>query len=286
MSHIADVDLPERRSLLRDRLLAATAGQGWSDVVVHDSIGSTNAELLTDPRPWRVVTTDHQAAGRGRLARTWSAPPRSSIAVSASLPLPADHAVWGWVPLLVGTTVRAAVRDVTSVDVGLKWPNDVLARPAGGQGWRKLAGILCQTATTPGADPVVVVGIGLNVDQHADELPVDTATSLRECGAGSVDRVDLLARLLGGLAGLEPAWRAGDIAALRSAYRDACVTIGADVDVHLPDESVRRGVATAVDDDGRLVVQGPDGVVAHAVGDIVHVRPATVDSVASQDEVR
>ncbi|KNX37781.1 biotin--[acetyl-CoA-carboxylase] ligase [Luteipulveratus halotolerans] len=284
MSHIADVELPERRALQRDVLVAALAGQPWSDVVVHDSIGSTNAELLADPAPWRVVTTDHQAAGRGRLTRTWQAPPRSSIAVSASLPLPRDHADWGWVPLLVGTTVRAAVGDLAPVDVGLKWPNDVLARPSGSgeQPWRKLAGILCQTATPAGGAPVVVVGVGLNVDQKADELPVETATSLRLCGAGAVDRTALVARLLSGLVDLQRAWAAGDLQTLRSAYRDACVTLGRQVDVHLPDGTVRRGEATATDTDGRLVVRAADGEVAHAVGDIVHARPVADD----QGEVR
>ncbi|MDE9367009.1 biotin--[acetyl-CoA-carboxylase] ligase [Luteipulveratus sp. YIM 133132] len=272
MSRIGDAVTGPRRALMRDRIRAGLAAGPWSDLVVLDTVGSTNADLLRDPRPWRVVTADHQEQGRGRLARVWQAPPRSSIALSASLPLPADTSTWGWVPLLVGGVVRSTVRRAAGVDVGLKWPNDVLARSGSDAAWRKISGILCQTATHAGA-PVVVVGVGLNVDQTVAELPVDTATSLRACGAGDLAREELVVDLLSGLATLQQSWADPTrLAELCAAYVAHCVTLGQVVDVHLPGDQVRRGRATSLDDDGRLVVTGPDGVVAHAVGDIVHVR--------------
>jgi biotin-(acetyl-CoA carboxylase) ligase len=45
------------------------------------------------------------------------------------------------------------------------------------------------------------------------------------------------------------------------------------VQVHQPSGAVARGRAVAVDDAGRLVLDGTGGRVAHAAGDVVHVRP-------------
>ncbi|MEP7368855.1 MAG: biotin--[acetyl-CoA-carboxylase] ligase, partial [Dermatophilaceae bacterium] len=59
---------------------------------------------------------------------------------------------------------------------------------------------------------------------------------------------------------------------LRAAYRSFCLTIGLDVDLYQPDGSVAHGTAMAVDDSGRLVVQGPGSRTVHAAGDVTHVR--------------
>ena len=74
----------------------------------------------------------------------------------------------------------------------LKWPNDVLVD--GG----KICGVLCEMVTPAEAagDELVVVGAGANVDQHREELPVDTATSLRLCGVTGVRREDLVLAFL------------------------------------------------------------------------------------------
>src|SRR5699024_9223481 len=99
VNHFLDGELLRRR-------LASTA---WHDTTVVDEVDSTNAELLRDPEPWRVIVADHQSAARGRRDRTWEAPPGRGIALSAALPLPSDPSRWGWVPLLVGRAVVKAV---------------------------------------------------------------------------------------------------------------------------------------------------------------------------------
>jgi BirA family biotin operon repressor/biotin-[acetyl-CoA-carboxylase] ligase len=103
---------------------------------------------------------------------------------------------------------------------------------------------------------------------------VETATSLGLCGAGRVRREDVIAAYLGALAELHHAWSEGGAAleGQRAAYRTWCLTIGLEVDVHQPGGRVVRGIATGVDDAGRLVVQAGGSSTAHAAGDVVHVR--------------
>ena len=262
-TNLGDVSHFLDRSEINDRLHDSP----WHDVDVSPQVASTNDELMRDPQPWRALVTDNQVAGRGRLDRSWEAPAGTSIALSATMPLPRDATRWGWVPLLVGLAVRRAVRDLTGASVGLKWPNDVLLRADARAPWAKLAGILCQASG--GADPSVVVGIGINVHQDTEDLPVDTATSLHLAGY-DVRCEDLIVGVLRALAKVQEEWNGADE---DDAYRAACVTIGQQVRVELSGDESVTGDALDIDEMGRLVIDTPDGPVPHAVGDVIHIRP-------------
>ncbi|MEO5982900.1 MAG: biotin--[acetyl-CoA-carboxylase] ligase [Pedococcus sp.] len=257
-----------REPLQREALHAAlvTSGSPWLDVDVHPELGSTNAEAARLARPFHVVVTDHQQAGRGRLGRSWETPPHTSVTLSVLLPAPDSGR--GWMPLAAGLAVRDALREVTGLESGLKWPNDVLL-PTDGE--RKVCGILCELQ--PGG---IVVGLGVNVDQERDELPVETATSLRLAGAPDVSHEDLVVALLGHLARWHASLTGGlqARALLHAAYRSACLTIGREVELHIAGGDVRRAQATGVDEEGRLVVASGSTEYSVAAGDVVHVRPA------------
>jgi BirA family biotin operon repressor/biotin-[acetyl-CoA-carboxylase] ligase len=230
-------------------------------VEVFDRLGSTNDEVRDHPRAWRVVVAEQQDAGRGRLGRAWTTTPGTALAVSVLVPPPASGA--SWVPLLAGLAVHRAVEEVAHVVTALKWPNDVLV-PADED--RKLGGLLCEWT-----EAGVVVGLGLNVDTPRADLPLDTATSLRAAGAPGVDRASLLTAYLVHLARvLEQDTGPGGPA--QTAYVAACATVGRAVEVHEPGGSVRTGVATGVDDAGRLTVRSDQGGYAVSAGDVVHVR--------------
>lgn len=247
---------------------------GWSTVRVLERCGSTNAVLAADTAAWDVLTTDHQVSGRGRLTRAWETPALAAVALSAAVPVP-DHRMpdAGWLPLVTGVAVREALAD-HGLATALKWPNDVLVLGGPGEDDRKLCGILCEVATARDGGRVVVVGLGINVDQDRDELPVPQATSMALEGVPDVDREALVVSVLDHLAVRARAWVAGGLAQARNVedYRAACATIGRRVDIHLPDGRIEHGEAVRVDADGRLVVAGPGGERAHAAGDVVHAR--------------
>jgi BirA family biotin operon repressor/biotin-[acetyl-CoA-carboxylase] ligase len=242
-------------------------------VEVLDSVTSTNEVAAERARAGAaeglVVVAEHQTAGRGRLDRSWQAPPRSSAIFSLVLRPVVPLAQWPWLPLLTGYTVAKALR-AEGYDAGVKWPNDVLI------GDRKTAGILVERIDTPDG-AAAVVGVGLNVSLTPDELPVPTGTSLAIASGEEPDRTALLVTLLRSLQEAYDAWQAGGEAAtahLRASYATACVTVGRDVRVELPGGALLTGRATGVDPGGRLVVSGPDGEVVVGAGDVVHVRAA------------
>ncbi|MFI1915275.1 biotin--[acetyl-CoA-carboxylase] ligase [Nocardia sp. NPDC020380] len=256
------------RAPLEVERLRREAGPFFTEIDVVESTGSTNADLAAraaDSTADRVVLiAEAQERGRGRHERVWVSPPRAQLAMSLLVRVRGiDPAVMGWLPLLTGIAAVDAVRATAGVKAVLKWPNDVLVDG------RKLAGILAEVAAV-GADPAVVVGIGLNVSLTEAELPVPHATSLSLCGVPEADRTALAAAILREFAGRFTAWEAAgwDIADLAAAYRDRCSTIGAQVRAELPGGEILTGIATGIDEHGRLLV----GDRAVSAGDVTHLR--------------
>jgi BirA family transcriptional regulator, biotin operon repressor / biotin---[acetyl-CoA-carboxylase] ligase len=262
------------------------AGSVWREVRVVTETGSTNADLLAVAREGAregvVLVAEAQTAGRGRMGRRWTSPPRAGLTFSVLLrPYGVPAALLGWVPLLTGAAVAAAVKAVAAVDTSLKWPNDVLARGA------KLGGILAERSGS-----AVVAGIGVNVYQRQAELPGDGATSLLlETSAisaaaaeaeGVVTGPDLRARalvaVLTALSDRYLAWRdqfsPGDAEAsgLRQEYLGLCATLGREVTVTLPGGKGVTGTAEGVDWAGRLEVRTASATVPVSAGDVAHLR--------------
>lgn len=261
-----------RRGLVRERGL-------YRDIEVVQRTGSTNSDLAAraaagEAEEGAVLIAEEQTAGRGRLDRRWTAPPRSGLFFSVLLkPAGVPVARWGWLPLLTGVAVATGLARAAGVDTALKWPNDLLVTVDGQE--RKAGGILAERAGEDG----VVVGVGVNVSLRADELPVPQAGSLALAGAVGTDRDPLLRAVLRSLEDWYGQWRAasGDPAAggLLETYTAGCATLGRVVRAELPGDRAVVGEAVALDGDGRLIIATEDGVQEPVgAGDIVHLRPA------------
>ncbi|MEV6259625.1 biotin--[acetyl-CoA-carboxylase] ligase [Streptomyces sp. NPDC051784] len=271
----SDLDRPPldtaalRRGLLRPDGL-------WTSLDVVEATGSTNSDLAARAAAdglaeGAVLIAEEQTAGRGRLDRTWTAPPRSGLFFSVYL-TPGDVPVhrWGWLPLLAGVAAATGLAQSAGVDMALKWPNDLLVTIGGTE--RKTGGILAERAGKG-----VVVGIGLNVSLRAAELPAPHAGSLALAGAVSTDRETLLRAVLRSLEQWYGQWReaGGDAAesGLQAAYAAGCATLDRTVRAELPGDRSVVGEAVAIDGDGRLVLSTGDGLQEPvAAGDIVHLR--------------
>lgn len=259
----------------------------WQVVDVVAETASTNADVAALARRGQgegyVLIADQQTAGRGRLDRVWVTPPRAALAISVLLrPSPAV-ARWSWLGQLAGLAVVDALTTTCGLPARLKWPNDVLVPDRGdprhGE-FRKVCGILAEAVSPagPGMPGAVVIGVGINVSQTPEELPVPTATSLVTAGSATRDRDTIARAYLRALATRYAAWlaAAGNArdSGIAATYRQACMTIGQDVRVLMPGAADLVGHAEGVDDDGRLLVRRAGGdLVALAAGDVVHVRP-------------
>jgi BirA family transcriptional regulator, biotin operon repressor / biotin---[acetyl-CoA-carboxylase] ligase len=281
-SPYTDLDRPPLSARSLERALVTPDGL-WTRIDVRAETASTNADAAIAAEHGEaegfVVVAEEQTAGRGRRDRQWTSPPRAGLTVSVLLrpglarperdwpALPAG--AFGWLPLMAGVALMEAVQRIAEVDAALKWPNDLLVNDG------KCAGILAEVS-----GDAVVIGVGLNVTTRADELPETTglpATSLKVAGAVAPDRDPLLRALLRGFAGWYGGWRevGGDaeLSGLLGAYRRGCATLGREVRVLLPGGGELRGEATAVDNDGQLVIRSADDVTHRvSAGDVLHVR--------------
>jgi BirA family transcriptional regulator, biotin operon repressor / biotin---[acetyl-CoA-carboxylase] ligase len=287
-SPYTDLDRPPLSERRLQRALVTPYGP-WRRLVLKAQTGSTNADAVAAAASGEpdglVIVAEQQTAGRGRLGRTWISPARAGLATSVLLRPgqgdpdrgwpPAPAIAYGWLPLMAGIALVAALDRLADVDATLKWPNDLLV------GGAKCGGILAELV--PAADatpPAAVVGIGLNVTLRRDELPETPtglpATSLQLAGAEATDRDPLLRALLRELFLWYDRWRVagGDpqVCGLRDAYLRSCATVGHEVRVLLPSGDDVTGTAVTVDADGRLVVRSGGRERAVAAGDVVHLR--------------
>lgn len=225
-----------------------------------------------------VVLADEQTAGRGRLDRRWETPPDRALLMSivvAGSHLPERPAQ---LPMIAGLAVLEAVMQADSVrysgqTVGLrlKWPNDLVAMLPNGP--VKLAGLLAESSLDNQGIRYAVLGIGVNVNQRAEELPVPRAgglppASLYTLFGREFAREEVLIALCHSLSALLAARNRPTAEEIHTRWQAALINLGRSVVVHSGDGEW-RGRAVGTDIDGSLLVEDETGRrMAVAAGDV------------------
>jgi BirA family biotin operon repressor/biotin-[acetyl-CoA-carboxylase] ligase len=190
-------DLPDLLLIreIRDGLATRVLGRGEARYDLRtDSTNRLAKELAAQGAPeGTLVVAEEQVSGRGRMGRGWFSPPLLGIYASLILrpPLPPHEAPR--MTLLSSVAVAEALLELTSLDVKIKWPNDILV-----QG-RKIAGILTEISTGMDSVEYMIVGLGMNVNIPADGFPAEIrqqATSILAETGVLFSRVALLRRCL------------------------------------------------------------------------------------------
>ena len=238
---------------------SAVARELGRDIEYHARIDSTQTRaraLAAGGATSGIVVADSQDAGQGSRGRTWMAAPGTSLLASWIFrPAPASPALFA---ALAGLAVARALDGLGCEGALLKWPNDVELDG------RKLAGVLAH-GTSDGRGGSLVLGIGINVHQRREDLAPEireTATSLAIAGA-SIDRLALLDRVTRELDGLvtAPVATSRDAWAARSSILGRAITVAVD-------GRAFSGTATAIDDEGALLVHTARGIERVISGDV------------------
>jgi BirA family biotin operon repressor/biotin-[acetyl-CoA-carboxylase] ligase len=204
-----------------------------------------------------VVVAEAQERGRGRAGRSWFSPPGRGIYLSLLVRPTLPPVALPPLALAMGVAAREALAEL-GVAVDLKWPNDLLARG------RKLGGILIEMASELERTSHVIVGVGLNVNLSADELPEAlraSATSMSIEAGRSFARAPVAAALLGRLEDWFERFVAEGPAPAARAFREAAGAIlGRQVRVRVAEgQSLLEGVAEDVGEDGSLLLRDRAG---------------------------
>ncbi len=271
--------------LIRHGLPTYVFGQ---NVVYTQQTGSTNTELKRLAQ-WgapegMLFITDEQLVGRGRLERSWQAPPQSSLLMSLLFrpaALVAPHQAQR-LTMICALALADAIEEHTELSPGLKWPNDLV--------WvdgKKLAGILTELDIEGDRLNWVVVGLGLNVNvdfsgqtkAEADRPGrpgsgspplAQTATSLSMIMGRDTSglRLPLVKSFLFNVEQRYNALRQGQLP--HQDWHERLVGRGQKVSVTVVEGAHRyEGVMTGVDENGALLLRQADGsTVTIFAGDV------------------
>jgi BirA family transcriptional regulator, biotin operon repressor / biotin---[acetyl-CoA-carboxylase] ligase len=220
-----------------------------------DSCTSTQELLDLSMEEGAVATADFQTSGRGRLGRSWEAPPEEALLASVLLKPPGTRPL-PQLALVAGVAVADALERLTELAVQIKWPNDVMLRRA------KVAGILAEAR-----DGAVVLGMGINLNQARDRLP-ERAGSLRTETGVEWNRDDVLDAVLADLTTRYEQWIGGGLDAVYDGLGSRDFLRGRRVTV-----DGTSGTAELIDRDGRLrIATGHGESVVVESGEVTYER--------------
>ncbi len=242
---------------------------GGAGRIALPEIDSTNAEgfrraAALDGPTW--IVAGLQTAGRGRRARPWSSPLGNFHGTLVLKPAEPPETV-----ALRSFAAALALRDALVAMTGLpqsytlKWPNDVLLN--GG----KLAGILLESAGLGGPDPVLCIGIGVNLIAAPDPSMVEPGavppvSLLRETGL-RVTPEAFLDALAPAYARREATFRSEGFAPLRADWLDHAARLGETIRARTGAE-MREGVFETIDSSGNLILRMTSGPVAISAAEV------------------
>lgn len=242
------------------RLHTKWAGQR---LVFFESTGSTNPDakgFAEEGAPHgTTVVADRQTAGRGRRGRSWESPAGKSIYFTIVIRPSFAPDKASMITLVMALSVAEAIHEVTGLNTGIKWPNDIVVNG------KKVVGILTEMSMTPEMNEIqfLVAGVGVNVNQEgAEAFPEElrkTATSLKMESGQSIDRAKLLARILERFEeDYDVFGQALTLSALKERYESRLVGRNAVVRV-LDPAGEYTGISRGVTDTGELIVERENG---------------------------
>ena len=246
-----------------------TSTFGKRGIVYFSETDSTNirAKVIANDgaHEGTVVVAEKQTHGRGRRGRRWFSPPDDGIYTSIILRplLPPNEAPK--LTLLASVAVAEALISMTSLDVNIKWPNDILING------RKIAGILTEISTEMDRIDYVVIGVGLNVNTLCESFPSDIrdrATSILMETGKPFPRIALLRAYLEWLEIYYETFKTKGFQPVMNRWKNLADIIGRRISVDMIDR-VSTGEVLDVDKNGFLILRNNKGAIERIIsGDV------------------
>lgn len=246
--------------LAQDYLLMQIRSDLWKDIIVHDSVESTNdmaMSLVTKGGivPGTVIVADQQTKGKGRLNRTWESPAGMNIYISLIIRPELEPKDSTMLTILAAVAGALAMQRSCNIPVSIKWPNDLVISN------RKLGGILTEVRADPDRVAAAVIGMGINVNMDFKGLPEvirDIATSVRLETGKNHSRNEIIIQLLKEFELWYNILKNEGKKSLLDAWRKNSSTLGRKISVVIQDVSW-SGIAEDIDDNGMLILKMRSG---------------------------
>jgi BirA family biotin operon repressor/biotin-[acetyl-CoA-carboxylase] ligase len=216
------------------------------------------------------VLADVQRSGRGRRGRSWFSPPGAGLYLSVVIRPEGLTAPLSVVTLAAGVASADAVSTITGLPIELKWPNDLMV----GRPWRKIGGLLCESAGVGARIDALVIGLGVNLRHVTYPQDIaDRATSVDAELGRAVDRSPLVVEVLARFRDVIDRLRDGQREAIWAEWRalGRAGLGGASVRWH-DQGGERRGLARDIAEDGALLIESEGRIERLIAGEVTWER--------------
>ncbi|WP_168119123.1 biotin--[acetyl-CoA-carboxylase] ligase [Paenibacillus sp. HB172176] len=249
------------KARIRDCIASSTDRFG-QELLYEEEVPSTQniaRAMAEEGAPEGVlVVADQQTNGRGRMGRAWTSPNGKGIYMSLILkPFVPIHCA-PQLTLLTAVALCRSLRRITKLELGIKWPNDLLCSG------KKISGILLESAAEDDRLKYVIAGIGISVNMTEKDFPEETlavATSLRMAAGASFDRALIIADFLSEWEQLYDLFQEDGFRSIASLWESLSVTIGKRVSLRTP-QGVIIGTPEGLDESGALRIRRDNGETA------------------------
>ena len=197
-----------------------------------------------------LIIAEEQTGGKGRLGRKWFSPKGKGVYMSLILRPQQSLKFTSQLTLLTGVAVCRAIRRTVGINVGLKWPNDILFSK------RKICGILLESVIEDELVRYCIAGIGISVNVDVEDYPEelrDIATSLKIESGSSVDRIALIAAVMEEFETLYTLYQQEGFQPISLLWEALSISNHQKVIVNTH-HGIREGIAVGLDSSGALLV--------------------------------
>ena len=241
------------------------------DIHYFKEVDSTNdvAKYLAEngAEEGTVVVAEIQNRGKGRRGKTWISPP-GGVWMSIILRPDIPPSKAPQLTLVTGVAVAETLKKELKLDVGIKWPNDILI------GNKKVCGILTEVNASINKVNYVVVGIGIDMNVDVPLFPPDLqkgATSLKNELDTEINGAILVQKFLLNLEKLYKQFTDDKFPDILNEWRFLSKTIGSKVEVRTRGKTI-RGDAVGINKDGILILELDDGSLRKIIsGECLHM---------------
>lgn len=247
-------------------------------VQYFDTVESTNALALEMGQRGALTGTiwvaETQTKGRGRLGKGWASPAGTGLYCTVLLRPRISLQQLSRVTLAAGLAAALAIDEVSGLVSSIKWPNDVLV-----QG-KKVAGILAECHMQEGEEPMIALGVGINLQTRPDQFPLELrarATSLLIESGKNIPKGRMLIRLIGWLEALILRLEQGDFAGILAEWRRKDFTMHKHLCWLTTAGRAVRGVSLGPDQEGLLVIRDSAGEMHHVLSGDLDLDPNTLN---------
>lgn len=242
-------------------LLAEPALREIKVLDLFSSINSTNSFLMQKENiKGHVCLAEMQTAGRGRRGRTWVSPFAQNIYLSMGWCFESGISAVKGLSLAVGVSIANALREHISVNIQLKWPNDIVIQAENQSRYQKLAGVLIELRGDLSGFCELIIGIGINYDMDADLAGIDQPwVDLHRLASGVLpERNHLVASILNHLCNLLVDYEQKTFAFYREQWEKLCAHQQRVISVIQGDKLIQAKYF-GLTDDGALILLNESG---------------------------